>query len=40
MERYQIEDLEIVFDSAGRDDWGKFSFPVWYGIPVKINWRG
>jgi radical SAM superfamily enzyme YgiQ (UPF0313 family) len=40
MERYQLEDLEIVFDSAGRDDWGKFSFPVWYGIPVKINWRG
>lgn len=40
MERYQIEDLEIIFDSAGQDDWGKFSFPVWYGIPVKINWRG
>jgi hypothetical protein len=40
MERYQLEDLEIIFDSAGRDDWGKYSFPVWYGIPVKINWRG
>ena len=40
MELYQIEDLEIIFDSAGQDDWGKFSFPVWYGIPVKINWRG
>lgn len=40
MERYQLEDLEIVFDHAGRDDWGKFSFPVWYGIPVKVNWRG
>jgi radical SAM superfamily enzyme YgiQ (UPF0313 family) len=40
MERYQIEDLEILFDCAGRDDWGKFSFPVWYGIPVKIKWRG
>ena len=39
MDRYQIEGLEIIFDSAGRDDWGKFSFPVWYGIPVKINWR-
>jgi radical SAM superfamily enzyme YgiQ (UPF0313 family) len=40
MERHQLEDLEIVFDSTGQDDWGKFSFPVWYGIPVKINWRG
>lgn len=40
MERYQLEDLEIIFDCAGRDDWGKFSFPVWYGIPVKMNWRG
>jgi hypothetical protein len=39
MERYQLEDLEILFDCAGRDDWGKFSFPVWYGIPVKMNWR-
>ncbi|MHB8093189.1 MAG: radical SAM protein [Syntrophales bacterium] len=40
VERYQIEDMEILFDCAGRDDWGKFSFPVWYGIPVKIKWRG
>jgi hypothetical protein len=32
--------MEILFDCAGRDDWGKFSFPVWYGIPVKIKWRG
>ncbi len=40
MERYQLEGLEILFDCAGRDDWGKFSFPVWYGIPVKMNWRG
>jgi hypothetical protein len=39
MERYQCEDVEITFDRAGRDDWGKFSFPVWYGIPVKVNWR-
>ncbi len=39
MERYQLEDLEVIFDCAGRDDWGKFSFPVWYGIPVKLNWR-
>ncbi|MEK7243449.1 MAG: hypothetical protein AAB112_04665 [Thermodesulfobacteriota bacterium] len=39
MERYQLEELEIIFDCAGRDDWGKFSFPVWYGIPVKMNWR-
>jgi len=34
-----LEELEIIFDCAGRDDWGKFSFPVWYGIPVKMNWR-
>lgn len=34
-----MEELEIIFDCAGRDDWGKFSFPVWYGIPVKMNWR-
>ncbi|MDO9584936.1 MAG: radical SAM protein, partial [Syntrophales bacterium] len=40
MERYQVEDLKIIFDCAGRDDWGKFSFPVWYGIPVKLNWHG
>jgi len=40
MERYEVEDMEIIFDCAGRDDWGKFSFPVWYGIPVKLNWRG
>jgi len=40
MERYQLEDMEVIFDCAGRDDWGKFSFPVWYGIPVKVNWRG
>ena len=40
MERYQLEDMGIVFDCAGRDDWGKFSFPVWYGIPVKLNWQG
>jgi radical SAM superfamily enzyme YgiQ (UPF0313 family) len=39
MERYQLEELEIFFDCAGRDDWGKFSFPVWYGISVKMNWR-
>lgn len=40
MESYQVEGGEIIFDQAGRDDWGKFSFPVWYGIPVKMNWRG
>lgn len=39
MERYPLEDLEILFDCGGRDDWGKFSFPVWYGIPVKVNWQ-
>jgi len=40
MERYQLDDMEVIFDCAGRDDWGKFSYPVWYGIPVKVNWRG
>jgi radical SAM superfamily enzyme YgiQ (UPF0313 family) len=35
-----MEDIEIFFDWAGRDDWGKVSFPVWYGIPVKALWRG
>lgn len=40
MERYQLEEMEVIFDCGGRDDWGKFSFPVWYGIPVKVNWRG
>ena len=34
-----MEEMEIIFDCAGRDDWGKFSFPVWYGISVKMNWR-
>lgn len=40
MERCQCEDVEIIFDRLGRDDWGKFSFPVWYGVLVKVNWRG
>ncbi len=40
MEIYQAGDAEIRFDFFGRDDWGKFSFPVWYGIPVKVRWRG
>ncbi|MEW6333618.1 MAG: radical SAM protein [Thermodesulfobacteriota bacterium] len=40
MERYHVEDMEVLFDCAGRDDWGKFSFPVRYGIPVTLNWRG
>jgi len=40
MECCQCEDVEIIFDRVGRNDWGKFSFPVWYGIPVKVNWRG
>jgi hypothetical protein len=40
METHQVDDLEIIFDCAGRNDWGKFSFPVWYGIPVKVKWRG
>jgi hypothetical protein len=39
MERYRLNDLEIIFDFGGRDDWGKFSFPAWYGLPVKINWN-
>jgi len=40
MERYQIEDMEITLDCAGRDDWGKFSFPVRYGIHEKVKWNG
>ncbi len=40
MEHHRIDDLEVIFDCAGRDDWGKFSFPVWYGIPIKVKWRG
>lgn len=40
MERHQLEDMEVILDCAGRDDWGKFSFPVRYGIPVTVNWRG
>ncbi len=40
MESYFVNDLEIIFDFAGRNDWKKFSFPIWYGIPVKIKWRG
>ncbi|MDY7030786.1 MAG: hypothetical protein SVY10_02625, partial [Thermodesulfobacteriota bacterium] len=39
MECHRCNDLEIIFDFGGRDDWGKFSFPVWYGLPVKINWN-
>lgn len=39
MESYTIGDLEIIFDFAGRNDWGKFSFLTWYGIPVKIKWK-
>ncbi len=40
MEKYRIEDFEISFDCAGRDDWGKFSFPVRYGIHEKVRWKG
>jgi hypothetical protein len=32
MDRYLVDDLEIIFDIQGRDDWGKFSFPVCYGL--------
>lgn len=39
MECHSVGNLEIVFDHSGRDDWGKFSFPVWYGIPVKVKWQ-
>lgn len=40
MERYFVSDLEIIFDFFGRNDWAKFSFPTWYGIPVKVKWQG
>jgi hypothetical protein len=40
MESYQIEDMEITLDCAGRDDWGKFSFPVRYGLHEKVRWKG
>src|SRR4030042_3588791 len=40
MDRYVMDDLEIIFDIRGRDDWGKFSFPVCYGHVVKIRWEG
>jgi hypothetical protein len=40
MDRYLVDDLEIIFDIQGRDDWGKFSFPVCYGLLVRIRWEG
>jgi len=40
MDRYLVDDLEIIFDFQGRDDWGKFSFPVCYGLLVRIRWGG
>jgi radical SAM superfamily enzyme YgiQ (UPF0313 family) len=40
MDRYLIDDLEIIFDVRGRDDWAKFSFPVYYGMFVRVRWEG
>jgi len=40
MERYFFREGEVVFENYGRRDWGKFSFPVWYGIPVRVKWAG
>jgi len=40
MDRFFADDLKIIFDIRGRDDWDKFSFPVCYGLLVKIRWKG
>jgi hypothetical protein len=40
MEPCFIDDLEIIPEIRGRDDWKKFSFPVTYGIFTRIKWKG
>jgi hypothetical protein len=37
---YFIDDLEVIPEIRGRNDWKKFSFPVSYGIFTRIKWRG
>ena len=35
-----MDDLEIIVNFRGVNDWEKFSFPVSYGLLSKIKWKG
>jgi hypothetical protein len=39
MDKHTVEDIEILFDHGGRRDWGKYTFPVIYGMPVVVRWQ-
>jgi hypothetical protein len=39
MERYIVEDIEVIFDHGGLRDWAKYTFPAFYGLPVILQWR-
>jgi hypothetical protein len=39
MEKFVVDDMEVLFDHGGRSDWGKYTFPVFYGLPVIVRWR-
>ena len=39
MEKFVVDDMEELFDHGGRSDWGKYTFPVFYGLPVIVRWR-
>lgn len=39
LEKFSIGNMDVIFDHGGRSDWGKYSFPVFYGVPVIVKWR-
>jgi len=38
-QRHRIDDIDIIFGQQGRKDWGKYTFPVVYGLPIKVKWN-
>ncbi len=39
IDKYEIDGIELIFGKEGRRDWGKYTFPVLYGLPVKAKWK-
>ena len=39
IETVQVDDIRLIFGQEGRQDWAKFTFPVTYGLPVKVRWN-
>ena len=37
MEKHVVGDIDVIFDHGGRKDWGKYTFPVYYGMPVILR---